>query len=727
MSRSVLSLAERLCRPQRVGLFGHRGVGKTTLLTMLYREAVAGRLPGLRLAAGDAATANYLGDKLQQLESGSVLPATLAETELRFNLYHGDTRLELIVKDYQGEQVALGRQEPIRDFLRDCDAVLLCFDPAMLDSHRERITGEQEAEQVIEDYLALERGDCPHRPMALVLTKADLLPAKPAGVSEELWLTDLIGDTFGMTLHALRQHAPTNSLFAVSSLGARNREMRQTELHPWNLERPLPWLVDSLQAQDETRIDKLLETAAGNVAVLDQAVRCHAQRYPGSPRRAEFAQRLRQARVRRMRKRSLIAAMVVFLAGAGLWAADTMRYHSAKSFARSSDDLEAVRERWQDYASSPLSIGYRDSAEENLRETETKLREQKREQALTSLHRLADDSGARTTAVLTSLRKFAEEFADTPNLNELRTGITRKVQTLREREAQEALDALIKNEYLTAGKKEGEAARKHLEGLVAQADRVMEEFGDTALAAKIHEKRTGYIRRIDEQDFDTALTYSRTSPLNFATRKERYGQYLSRHPQGGFAKEANAAIAEIENAWDKHDFRQVRDLYVKKPAEFDELTARCTRYLAVHDTGRYRDKARELIAWAGRVNQQRDYTVKVVKGDFSTKLGRWFTRGPDLSVTIEVNGIKHGPTNVLKNNYDPKWDYEFPRSVTWKPGDTVRIIVRDHDFWGRTIIDYESSDGDKLAMRMLSGKFEHDEHAIWFESDFRVPTVPEID
>ena len=72
------ALAERLCRPQRIGVFGHRGVGKTTLVTMLYREAVAGRLPDLRLAAADARTANYLSDKILQLESGQALPATLA-------------------------------------------------------------------------------------------------------------------------------------------------------------------------------------------------------------------------------------------------------------------------------------------------------------------------------------------------------------------------------------------------------------------------------------------------------------------------------------------------------------------------------------------------------------------------------------------------------------------------------------------------------------------------
>src|SRR6516164_10705978 len=108
----AVALAERLCRPQRIGVFGHRGVGKTTLLTMLYREAVGGRLPGLRLAAADARTATYLSDKIQQLEGGQGLPATLGETELRFHLYSGDVRIELLILDYQGEHVELGRTEP---------------------------------------------------------------------------------------------------------------------------------------------------------------------------------------------------------------------------------------------------------------------------------------------------------------------------------------------------------------------------------------------------------------------------------------------------------------------------------------------------------------------------------------------------------------------------------------------------------------------------------------
>src|SRR5262245_9614022 len=141
------AVAERMCRPQRVGVFGHRGVGKTTLLTTLYREAVAGRLPQLRLAAADTRTANYLSDKVLQLEAGQALPATLAETDLRFHLYHRTVRLELLVKDYQGEHVELGRVEPIGDFLRGCDAVWLCMDAATLSASADRLRRQQEVEQ----------------------------------------------------------------------------------------------------------------------------------------------------------------------------------------------------------------------------------------------------------------------------------------------------------------------------------------------------------------------------------------------------------------------------------------------------------------------------------------------------------------------------------------------------------------------------------------------------
>ena len=106
-------LEERLTGAKRIALFGHRNVGKTTLLAMFYRQASTGQVPGLRLAASDAASAEYLAEKIAQIESGEPPAGTFAETELRLRLYNGPARFDLIVKDYQGEHVTLGSDEPI--------------------------------------------------------------------------------------------------------------------------------------------------------------------------------------------------------------------------------------------------------------------------------------------------------------------------------------------------------------------------------------------------------------------------------------------------------------------------------------------------------------------------------------------------------------------------------------------------------------------------------------
>src|SRR5262249_4319698 len=146
-------------------------------------------------------------------ETGQPLPATLGETELRFHLYHGETRLELLIKDYQGEHVAVGRHEPIRDFLCDCDAVWLCLDVLDTATPESLLRAEQEVEQLVEDYLTAEPEGALHRPTAVVLTKADLLrEAVPTPA-------DLVREQFGMTRHALATHFPRHEVFAVSSLG----------------------------------------------------------------------------------------------------------------------------------------------------------------------------------------------------------------------------------------------------------------------------------------------------------------------------------------------------------------------------------------------------------------------------------------------------------------------------------------------------------------------------
>src|SRR5512135_1267448 len=180
------ALEDRLTGPKRIGLFGHRDVGKTTLLAMFYRQASTGQVLGLRLAAVDPASAEYLAEKIAQIESGEPPTGTLVETELRLRLYHGPARFDLIVKDYQGEHVTLGSDEPIQEFFADCDAILLCLDPEGSANPVERRRRQQEVENLLERYIDRSDDATTGRPVALILTKFDRVLAQaivsaPAG------------------------------------------------------------------------------------------------------------------------------------------------------------------------------------------------------------------------------------------------------------------------------------------------------------------------------------------------------------------------------------------------------------------------------------------------------------------------------------------------------------------------------------------------------------------
>ena len=90
-------------------------------------------------------SAEYLAEKIAQIESGQPMAGSLAETELKLRLYHGPARFDLIVKDYQGEHVTLGTDEPIQDFFADCDAVFLCLDPEGSTDPAERRDGSKKS------------------------------------------------------------------------------------------------------------------------------------------------------------------------------------------------------------------------------------------------------------------------------------------------------------------------------------------------------------------------------------------------------------------------------------------------------------------------------------------------------------------------------------------------------------------------------------------------------
>ena len=186
-------------------------------------------------------------------------------------------------------------------------------------------------------------------------------------------------------------------------------------------------------------------------------------------------------------------------------------------------------------------------------------------------------------------------------------------------------------------------------------------------------------------------------------------------------------MAAIETAWDKHDFRAVADHYHNRLGEVKELETLCRSYLAVHPRGRFRDAAVELLRWTDQVTRDSDYRVTLVSGDFDHNVAAFFSRGPSLSVEIEVNGVRHGPSNIVPRRYDPPWEYTFPRPVKWKLGESVRIRVRDNYYWERPVCEIASDPNDPVAMRMLCGEVQSGPHKILFQSDFKMPVLPSIE
>ena len=106
-------------------------------------------------------------------------------------------------------------------------------------------------------------------------------------------------------------------------------------------------------------------------------------------------------------------------------------------------------------------------------------------------------------------------------------------------------------------------------------------------------------------------------------------------------------LKNIDADWDKHDFRGVRDHFQTHPGDVKELQLLCRSYLAVHSQGRFRDAAHDLLRWTERVTQPGEYRVVLKSGNFDRKVAHFMSRGPSLSVEIEVNGIRYGPSNIV--------------------------------------------------------------------------------
>jgi hypothetical protein len=782
------ALEARLIGPKKIALFGHRDVGKTTLLAMFYRQAAAGQVPGVRLAAADARSALYLAEKIAQIESGEPMSGTLAETELSLRLYHGPARFELIVRDYQGEHVTLGSEEPIQEFFAGCDAVLLCLDPEGSANPADRRRRQQEIENLLERYIDRSEDLSTDRPVALLLTKFDRVLSAwsgsganapdfaqndPAGIKPHPALSGpfverLVEERYGMTRHALRQHAPEGAIFAVSSFGAGAVDNRPPQtLAPLGLEGPLGWLADQLESRDRAQMEWLWELAPADRSRLERCVTAYERRYPRSNGSHEFRARLKalvRKRTRRAAARLVLVAAVLaaVLAGYDFWG-----FHRAEAFERDPENpAPLVARHWSSLLAEHPSLAWlwpslaRQArfklAEWTVKAADVQIATGSKTASLTDrLDQIKDQAPQLAPAIrkveqarelvrheerwkevhaealslaaldqpekpLAELDAFLREFPETPHRAEvLSLARSLKTELAGRRGAVErrAVDDLIRAESLP---------NASFAELIEKGRQFLLDHPDSVHRTEVQQRLDGYLAQLDERDIERARDYSRRNPTSFAARIERFQDYLKAHQTGGrFLGEAIEAKDHILREWDVYAYRQAYDHLIAYPDDVAEVARRLRDYLRDHESGHFAADARGFLDWWDKVSVPSTYRVTLRRGEVEPKVGKYFSGGaPDLGVVLEVAGAIHGPSSVIRDTRRPIWDYTFPGPIVWKLGDPITIRIIDYDWSATEVYTLNSRPGDPLAMRLLSGTIKPAKGGattLVFASDFTMP------
>ena len=769
-------LERRLKEPMRVALFGHRNVGKTTLLAVFYREASSGRIPGLRLAAADARTAEYLSEKILQIESGQPTAGSLAETDLKLRLYNGSARFDLVLKDYQGEHVTLGMEEPIQEFFADCDAVFLCLDPEGTIDPAQRRQRQQEVENLLERYIHRSIDLTTDRPVALLLTKFDrVLASAPEKLTGELstgLVEQLVGDRYSMTQHALAAHAPAKAIFAVSAFGPGAIGNRPpAEIQPIGLEGPLSWLAEQLEARDQVVMAQLWEEASNDLPRLQRSVADFERRHPHSKRTSEYRSRLNKLAVKHRRR--VLTRIVAFalMAVAAMAGYDALAYREAIAYEQQKDRAApAIERRWADLLTWHPSMGlfWPDFAREaRVKRSEWQVRAAEIQVAngtatvdlplrLSGLKDMAPHLGpairkvevaheqarhdlrwktvqaeslslAATEdpgAALSAIDAFLREFPGTPRRAEaiqIAESLAKERDAKRHALDRQFLEDLVRSESLPD---------VPLSALVERARHFLADHGDSPSRVEVQHRLDLYIRRLDEEDIEKARDYSRRTPSHFAARIEHYQRYLKAHQSGGrFISEAMEAKDRILHEWDVSTYRQAYDHLIAHPDDLAEVARRLREYLRDQPEGRYLADAQRYLDWWDKVSVPGQYHVTLRRGEVESTVGKYLSgAGPDLGVTLEVAGTVHGPSSVIKDTYRPIWDYTYPQPITWKVGDPVTIRLIDYDWSATEVYTLTSRPGDPLAIRLLTGTVKPSKGGkttLVFGSDFVMPTLSE--
>ena len=198
---------------------------------------------------------------------------------------------------------------------------------------------------------------------------------------------------------------------------------------------------------------------------------------------------------------------------------------------------------------------------------------------------------------LAALDAFLREFPETSHRAEvlsLARSLKNELATRRGAVERRAVDDLIRAETLP---------NASFADLIEKGRQFLSEHPDSVYRTEVQQRLDGYLTQLDERDIERARDYSRRNPTSFATRIERYQDYLKGHQTGGrFLSEAIEAKDLILREWDVYAYRQAYDHFIAHPDDVAEVARRLRDYLRDHHDGHFAADARGYLDWWDKVS-----------------------------------------------------------------------------------------------------------------------------
>jgi hypothetical protein len=263
---------------------------------------------------------------------------------------------------------------------------------------------------------------------------------------------------------------------------------------------------------------------------------------------------------------------------------------------------------------------------------------------------------------------------------------------------------------------------------IERARQFLEAHPESSVRAEVERRLETYLHKLDQEDIVRARDYSQQHPTQFASRIERFQDYLKAHQAGGhFISEAIEAKDRIHREWDAYAYRQAYDHAIAHPDDVAEVARRLREYLRDQPEGRFSADAQHYLDWWDKVSVPGQYRITLRRGEVEPAVGKYLAGGaPDLGVVVEVAGTVYGPSSVIRDSHRPIWDYTFPQPITWKLGDPITIRIIDYDWSASDVYALHSREGDPLAIKLLSGTIKAAKGgrtSLVFASDFTMPAL----